>query len=309
MERLRLSAKDIVLDSMKNTTFRKIARISDLDDFRLVLWILKAIDSLPLTLRVVNRMRDAVERYLNSEDNDSEDAQDNLIRLGIEATYDAEVKLFSVPVSTFITFSSRLSGPKYRLIYQSISGGKVLCGREMASKLAREAFVRNAMSVYSRINRAEAQEVLSGMANYLDEIRLALEKSGISQTVELGDVDYNLFPPCVKTYLTQMHDGVNLPHLARFTLVSFLHKAGMSSEKIIELFRTAPDFNEKFTTYQVNHITGTISTTEYSPPKCSVLASNHLCYKGDDTLCNQPWLKHPLQYYSVKKGRSKASSQ
>ncbi|HLH86444.1 MAG TPA: DNA primase regulatory subunit PriL, partial [Thermoplasmataceae archaeon] len=222
---------------------------------------------------------------------------------------DVETGMFTVPASTFITYSSRLSGPRYRLLYQSVSRGFVKCGRELLAKLAREAFVRSAMQIYSRIEKSDALEALAGFSEYLDEIRLALEKSGISHTIELGDVDYALFPPCVKTYLSQMHDGVNLPHLARFTLVSFLHKAGMSSEKIIELFRTAPDFNERLTTYQVNHITGTISSTEYSPPKCAVLGSNHLCYKGNDPLCNQPWLKHPLQYYSVKKGKPKDASQ
>ncbi|MCL5440233.1 MAG: DNA primase, partial [Candidatus Thermoplasmatota archaeon] len=72
-----------------------------------------------------------------------------------------------------------------------------------------------------------------------------------------------------------------------------------------------PDFNQRITEYQVDHVTGQISGTEYSPPKCEVLRSNHVCYWGEDKLCHQEWLRHPLQYYAVKKksNSKKASSQ
>ena len=64
----------------------------------------------------------------------------------------------------------------------------------------------------------------------------------------------------------------------------------------MRLFATAPDFKESFTRYQVEHISGKTSGTQYSSPKCDTLVSSGVC-PGPNALCRQ--IRHPLSYYRV----------
>ena len=51
--------------------------------------------------------------------------------------------------------------------------------------------------------------------------------------------------------------------------------------------------------YQVEHITGKTSGTEYTPPGCDTMKSNSICF-NPDSLCNKEWMNHPLSYYRIK---------
>lgn len=116
----------------------------------------------------------------------------------------------------------------------------------------------------------------------------------------LGEVEIEKFPPCMKRLFSMAKEGINLPHSGRFALTSFLHMVGMPVDDIIGVFSASPDFNESITRYQVRHIAGEISGVEYMPQKCSVMVSEGLCYRPDE-LCKKEWMTHPLIYYRVKK--------
>lgn len=308
-QRIRNSARRFVIESLrKEDDERTITTLEDISAFPLTLWILKAIDINILTTRVVNLTRDILERELSSRKTGIEDVIAYAFSLGLHPQFDDTSETFMIPVSEFIVYNSRVSGPRYRLVNQAVIRGRVVCTRELMCKIIREAFVSRAFSYLSTISRESAQSALNSAGDLICSLKELVEKTGLTREVTLGEVDSSIFPPCIKEYISQMQDGVNLPHMARFTLVSFLHKIGMEKENIMGLFRTAPDYNEKFTTYQVNHVIGETSSTEYSPPKCTVLQSNHLCYKGEDTICNSTWLRHPLQYYTYRKRKSGKSS-
>lgn len=298
---IRRHAVRLIIEAMGNETTKEVSTIDDLICLPLSLWILRNVDEHLLTSRVLNHSRDLVDDFIKSAKVVPDYVPDYARRYGVQMEYKEEDGTFAVPVNEFVTYTSRLSGFKYRLVYQNVISGVVYTDRETAAKVIREAFVRNAFLVYSSINKGDTSRVLLPIKENIDLVVKTLESSGIKKNFDLGEVDFSLFPPCIKEFISQMQDGVNLPHMARFTLVSFLHNIGMNNDGIIGLFKTAPDFRESLTKYQVNHVTGEISGTEYSPPKCTVLQSNHLCYKGDDTLCAQDWLNHPLKYYTVKK--------
>ena len=300
-ELIRRRSVRLILEAMGNESSQEVTTMDDLICLPLSLWILRNVDEHILTSRVLNHARDLVEKFITSSSVDPDDVPDYARRYGVQMEYNGEDGTFAVPVNEFVTFTSRLSGYRYRLVYQNLTSGTVYADRDTAAKVVREAFVRRAFQSYGEVNQGDTTRVLLPMKASVDQVVEKLESSGIKKNFDLGEVDFSLFPPCIKEYISQMQEGINLPHMARFTLVSFLHKIGMKNEGIIGLFKTAPDFRESLTTYQVNHVTGEISSTEYSPPKCNVLQSNHLCYMGEDTLCHQEWLKHPLQYYTVKK--------
>lgn len=270
--------------------------------FAIAMWMLRYINEPGMTSRFVITQRDVFEKELyriSSEDNE------NIIfycdGAGIEASVDGDA--FHIPFDFFIKNNKKLSGYKYRLVYQKIRKGTIDVGKDQFIHLLREDFVVKLMGVYNVISPGDSQNVFRKFLGDLDKIKKDFLEIKAKNTISLGDVDFTMFPPCIKTYITQMRDGENLAHLARFTLVSFLHNAGMTNEDMINLFKSVPDFKEDLTTYQVNHITGIISGTEYSPPKCATLKSNHLCFMGDDTLCIK--IKHPMQYYEYKKKNSR----
>ncbi len=298
---IRRHSVRLIIEAMGNEPNKEVSAIDDLICLPLSLWLLRHVNEHILTSRVINHARDIVEEFLGKSSLAPEFVPDYAARYGVPIQYSEEDEVFTMSVGTFVTYTSRVTGFKYRLVYQNVRKGIVYTDREIAAKVIREAFVRHVLEAYESIDAGKTATVLQPMKSSVDEIVDKLQKSGITKNFDLGEVDFGLFPPCIKEFISEMQDGVNLPHMARFTLVSFLHKIGMDNNAIIGLFKTAPDFRETLTTYQVNHVTGEISSTEYSPPKCSVLQSNHLCYKGDDTLCNQEWLNHPLKYYTIKK--------
>jgi len=86
--------------------------------------------------------------------------------------------------------------------------------------------------------------------------------------------------------------GVNLAHPSRFFITTFLSSLNQDPEAVMRLFATAPDFKEAYTRYQVEHITGKTSSTQYSPPKCDTLVSSGVC-PGPNALCRQ--IRHRLE--------------
>lgn len=279
------------------------------DDLIMALAIVRAVSDKSFSSRFFLEMRNDLEERLSSIS--FRELEESCQSIGLTVAYDTSTSQFSIPFYEFVKYTKRISGTSYRLVYQNIRGGIITTSRDVIVHIAREAYVQRLQERFSSFEDNIANEV-SRILNGIPETIASIHRARtLASDSTLGGVSPELFPPCIKEYIKEMKDGVNLPHMARFTLVTFLHHIGMNIEEIEGLFRTAPDFNEKLTMYQVNHITGKTSGTEYSPPKCTVLQSNHLCYKGEDPLCNQEWMKHPLQYYTIKKRprKPKASAQ
>jgi len=84
---------------------------------------------------------------------------------------------------------------------------------------------------------------------------------------------------CVCEAIEVLEKGENLSHSGRFMLGTYLLGKGQSVEQIAPLFKNAPDYNEKVTTYQLNHLAGgSGSGTKYICPSCEKLKSQDLCF-------------------------------
>jgi DNA primase large subunit len=81
----------------------------------------------------------------------------------------------------------------------------------------------------------------------------------------------------------------------------------MPANEIIKQFSLSPDFDPKKSRYQVEHITGVISSTSYTPPECNTMRTYRICFDPDD-LCKQDWMTHPLKYYRAKTRRRSCES-
>jgi DNA primase large subunit len=81
-------------------------------------------------------------------------------------------------------------------------------------------------------------------------------------------------PPCVSNLLLDVKAGRNITYLGRFTLASFLLKAGLNSADVMEIFYTSPGFDEAITCYQARR---NAASGEYHPPSYQTLKVHGLC--------------------------------
>ena len=107
---------------------------------------------------------------------------------------------------------------------------------------------------------------------------------------DFGKVAPESFPPCMQKIYSELASGIQVNHSARFAIATFLSGIGTSSESIIELFRTTPNFNERTTRYQVEKLAG-VRGKGYASPSCDKLRIHNLC------VSNCP-VGHPIQFYS-----------
>ena len=119
-------------------------------------------------------------------------------------------------------------------------------------------------------------------------------------------IEFECFPECMKKILADLNDGKNVPHTGRFAIASFLINLGCDVDKVVEIFRNAPDFDEDKTRYQVEHIAGMRGKGEkYIAPSCETMKSWGLCIWNCD-------VDHPMKYYgrclSEGRGRGKRAS-
>ena len=245
-----------------------------------------------------------LEQRLMWEDDDA------LMEISSELGVDAKRtdKGYLIHFTAYLEATSSIRAKEWKLVNQEIFSGMVRISKE---KLARVLRQRLNDKINSELPRKVTDGIIAAFGEDAKSFSAQMEARR-KQFIEgeMGPVDDVSFPPCIKTILTMMRSGENVPHTGRFALVSFLHTIGMSADRIMELFSTVPDFDASKSEYQVRHITGEISGTEYSPPECSTMKSYGICYNPDQ-LCQQEWMTHPLKYYRSAKrrrGRSGAKS-
>jgi DNA primase large subunit len=120
-----------------------------------------------------------------------------------------------------------------------------------------------------------------------------------------GKVEVENFPPCFSELYSHLDSGQQLNHLGNFALATFLIAISMPRDKILELYKKAPNFDEKISSY---HIDRMMKGKKYTPASCNTMRSYDLCIQNG-ALC--PSIKNPLQYYRRKifsKSEFKASS-
>ncbi len=197
---------------------------------------------------------------------------------------------FVIHFTDYLRYAAPMRDPRWKLIGRNITRGMVYIKKDEYARLVEEAVRERILSSVSPVPAPLAES----LKPYAEEILVELNKLKSKMNLSVGgNVRREAFPPCMKYLLAELQKGVNLPHTARFALTSFLANIGYDREKIMELYRMAPDFREDLTRYQVEHITGA-GGTEYTSPSCKTMTTYGNCY-GKDKLCE--YVGHPLTYY------------
>lgn len=208
-----------------------------------------------------------------------------------------ERRSYWVRFTDYLPPKRNISGSEWDLINQRLVDGYVELNKHQYTRLLQEMVKKRVEEGLERKVSAPGNRRLKEMIVSL-KAKIESRKKRYSPT-DLGRMSITRLPPCMRQILGASQAGENLPHHARFALVSFLNAVGLSSEEIFRVFTSAPDFKEDIVRYQVEHITGTTSATSYSPPNCDTMKSGGICF-DPDSLCEKEWLTNPIKYYRVK---------
>ena len=208
--------------------------------------------------------------------------------------------LWKIGLSDFIEICPKITGSRWRLPNCDVHDGWVTLFEEpqygSSAKLSR--------LLRERIKAGVEQEALEKMGEITMDlaVRLAepvgmvrnLMANKATEAIALVGADENDWPPCMRNAVAELANGVNLNHFGRLFLASMAATLALPKESCVAFFRGAPDFSESTTSYQVDHV----YQHAYTPSGCGKLKINHNCpvLPGDDRLCDQPWLDHPLKY-------------
>ena len=208
---------------------------------------------------------------------------------------------FTLHFADYLRNTTHLREKKWKLVNRILSNANVYLTRNETARLLSEEVRRY---IEKRLEIKELPNLPPKIIETAEKIKnLSIEKIGKTEMEGFPKtIIQTAFPPCVKALYEAISAGRHLSHVGRFTLTSFLVNIGMSSEKVIELFKNFSDYSERMTRYQVEHIAGERgSRTRYTPPRCNTLQTHGVCTNMDD-ICKK--IRHPLSYYRKKLERS-----
>jgi DNA primase large subunit len=235
--------------------------------------------------------------YVNEEPDKREASLRILKELGVKYTLAGDVLL---PVPQYLMIAPRRD--EYKLVNQVLGSGDskgcvVLREDDALVDLAESAF---RIRIEDELPLDVDESTRKTLTPYMGEISQTIYESWVRPVEEKGEVILEAMPPCMHALLDGIQQGTEITHHGRFALTSFLSSIGKSSKDIIELYNRRSDFKLDLTKYQVEHISGNISSTKYTPPECNTMRTYGLCVNMD-SLCKRDWMKHPLIYYRVKR--------
>ncbi|ABO08377.1 DNA primase large subunit PriL [Pyrobaculum calidifontis] len=188
--------------------------------------------------------------------------------------------------STYLKYAPQ--DPHWAMINRVVVRGWVLLPMADYHRLLEEAYEERILKTVDENELAVGKVAMKVDMSKLEDLVKKYSYKPLPQAPVAGGPD----PPCMKAILDALKAGENLPHTARFAITTYLLKRGWDVEQIVDLFRNAPDFNEKITRYQVQHIAGKVGgRKEYAVPSCETMNSWGLC--PTNLGCN---VRNPLQY-------------
>ncbi|MEM1801093.1 MAG: hypothetical protein QXF58_05075 [Desulfurococcaceae archaeon] len=169
-----------------------------------------------------------------------------------------------------------------RYIYTLLSGFEEYVDARTVGdyrRMARMCGSKRAGGMCEIMMRAE----YSGDGGWAGEIARSIWESEekITREIEMGrkwngDEEY---PPCLVKMIEEMVATGELDHYARFTLAAYFLNIGWDTEDVIDIFKAAGDYNERYTRYQVEYIKSrglrpfncaNMATMGYCPGKCQL---------------------------------------
>jgi len=208
-----------------------------------------------------------------------------LFNVDLREVNNEEELFFEIPFKDYLKRSIKFHDDSWKLVNRPLIKGYVRLKAKDLIRLIREEI---SSLIEERIKLIKVTKIPDNLKSVIDDLRKKIPRPKYSLVRDVKD-----YPPCVKHALKELEEGKNLPHYGRFLLATYLLSIGKSIEEVINYFSKAPDFKEKITRYQVEHIAGLKGgKTKYRVPSCKTLAEHNFCFKTDE--CNG--IKNPTQF-------------
>ena len=295
-ERIQVAADGKIYksDLIGDQVSKEAALPREVFSFLLAIVLLKLSGMHTLIKRFALAEARRAEKYLEKDlANISDESKKELAIRIIDDLFSVQVEkldnYFVIPVSDYLKHSINFHEREWKLINRHVENGQVFLTPHETVRL-----IRKELGTYinSKIINAKTPTMISGFEDSVTKL-VSLSKKFITFTVTTGE-----YPPCIKHAIEELEKGENLPHSGRFMLGAFLLSRGQSVEQIAPLFKNAPDYNERVTLYQLNHLAGTSgSGTKYICPSCEKLKTQDLCFAIPE--CDN--IINPLQFGKKRK--------
>ncbi len=185
---------------------------------------------------------------------------------------------FYVPLRDYLFYGSPFSS--MMLSNKALSRGRVKIAEHEVNVILKEAIrqkIAEGLPIRESLISPELKEQLKpAVQAILAEVSLTAPGFG-KQSTDIA--------PCMEKVLEDMRNGVKVRHLARWGLAVFLVKRGWDTDRIVQAFSGTPNFDERVTRYQIDHV----RAKGYQMPSCYNLKSQGLCVAECGT-------KNPLQF-------------
>jgi len=318
----RSRGKERIIEAIKDGKIRKQVIISnaqaetELLSYPFARILVSCIGDVRLVRRyALSEAKAAYEKLLENSSTGSSSSTDVIYGMseefGVRVDFlPGEREQVRMPFVDYLRFTVNLRDKRWKLVNRGLEKGEV--------KLRKSEFVRIIQeAVYERIKRDlpldVPADICKAIRGYTEDIKKVLEEmrkkfgdAGFGFDFESGSgflvKDPSCFPPCITYILSNLREGVNVPHSARFAVTAFLLNAGLTEDEIIEIYKNSPDFDADRTRYQVEHIAGDKSGVRYTAPSCATMRTYGNCIRNDE-LCER--VSHPLSYYKLKLKRKK----
>lgn len=276
-------------DLGENQTATEIALPREVFSFLLAVVLLKLSGMNTLIKRFALSEARRAEKYLEKDlASFSDKTKEQLAIKIIEELFSVKVckieEDFIIPVSDYLRHSIYFHEREWKLVNRRVKNGNVFLTSHETVRLVRKELGNY---INSKIQSSNTPPMSSAFEEPVKRLVSLAKKFSPVKTISTE------YPPCIKNAIAVLEKGENLPHSGRFLLASFLLSRGQTIQQIEPLFRNAPDYNEKITLYQLNHLAGTSgSGTKYSCPSCEKIKSQNLCFAIPE--CDS--IFNPLQF-------------
>jgi len=206
---------------------------------------------------------------------------------------------YRMPIPSYLKGIETLRTQKrWMLVNRIVNKGYVYLSKRDLVRVLSEFVKRRVLNLASEYSTylSEVPENLikedtERLRELVKDVRGFTEERLSSEAIVKAGIREEFFPPCITNIMNSLLKGEHLSHAQRFALATFLLNAGADVEYVLDIFRHAPDFNEKIARYQIEHLAGLRgSRKRYSVYSCDKMKSLGMCVAE----CG---VRTPLQYY------------
>ena len=215
--------------------------------------------------------------------------------------------VYHVPMVDFLELCPKITGGYWRLVNRPVKAGWVRMdpasgetSQQRTARLLKER-VRKSLTEDCVDRMAKMDDAFAGLfGDPVDRI-LGLLSERVTAEMPMSAAVREDWPPCFESAVAELAQGINVNHTGRVFLAAMSRAMRHTPEVTCSFFENAPDYNAETTSYQVGHI----YEHQYTPHGCSALKTGARCpvSPGDDRLCDQEWMNHPLKYMRAKQRR------